>query len=96
MTQARIGIDLIGAKGSVATTAVVGLTLLQKGLMPRNGLVSELPAFQGIGLPDWGSFVVAGHEIRRASLFEESLWLAGEIPRWPWPSSTALSMEPFS
>ena len=44
--------------------------------MPWNGLVSELPAFQGIGLPDWSSFVIAGHEIRRGPLFEQAQWLS--------------------
>jgi len=78
MTKQRIGIDLIGAKGGVATTAIVGLTLLQDGVMPRNGLVSELPIFQQIGLPDWSSFVVAGHEIRQGLLFEEALWLSAK------------------
>ena len=72
----RIGIDLVGAKGGVATTAIVGLTALREGLMPLNGLVSELPAFRGIGLPDWSSFVVAGHEIRRGPLFEQAQWLS--------------------
>jgi myo-inositol-1-phosphate synthase len=72
----RIGINLIGAKGGIATTAIVGLTLLQDGVMPRHGLVSELPAFQQIGLPDWNSFVIAGHEIRRGPLFEEASWLS--------------------
>lgn len=47
-------------------------------MMPRHGLVSELPAFQEIGLPDWPSFVVAGHEIRRGLLFEEALWLSAK------------------
>jgi myo-inositol-1-phosphate synthase len=72
----RIGIDLVGAKGGVATTAIVGLTTLREGLMPLNGLVSELPTFCGIGLPDWSSFVVAGHEIRRGPLFEQAKWLS--------------------
>ncbi len=76
MSESRIGIDLIGAKGGVATTAILGLTLLQDGLMPCNGLVSELPAFQGIGLPGWESFVVAGHEIRRGPLLEHMQWLS--------------------
>ena len=44
--------------------------------MSLNGLVSELPAFRRIGLPDWSSFVVAGHEIRRGSLFEQAQWLS--------------------
>lgn len=75
MTQPRIGINFIGAKGGVATTAILGLTLLQDGVMSRNGLVSELPPFQRI-VPDWGSVVVAGHDIRRGLLFEEALWLS--------------------
>ncbi len=78
MAETRIGIDLIGAKGGVATTAILGLTLLQDGLMPRNGLVSELPPFREIGLPDWESFVVAGHEIRRGPLLEHVQWLSAK------------------
>ena len=42
MKKQRIGIDLIGARGGVATTAIMGLTLLQDGVLTRNGLVSEL------------------------------------------------------
>ena len=61
----------------------MGLTLLQQGPIAHNGLVSELPAFQGIGLPDWTSFVVAGHEIRRAPPLRR-------IPRG-WRAMTALS-----
>lgn len=73
----RIGIDLIGANCGVATAAIVGLTLLQDGVMLRHGLVSELLAFQEL-LPDWSSFVVAGHEIRREPLFEHAQWLSAK------------------
>jgi len=76
MADGRIGIDLIGARGGVAATAIVGLTVLQSGSMSRSGLVSELPVFRGIGLPDWSSFIVAGHEIRQAPLFEETVLMA--------------------
>jgi myo-inositol-1-phosphate synthase len=70
MNSAHIGIWLIGAKGGVGGTALLGLTALQRGLISTVGLVSELPQFSAAGLADWGRFVVAGHEIRRISLIE--------------------------
>ena len=72
MARSRIGIWLIGAKGGVAATALVGLTALKKGWMPPVGLVSELPQFAGCGLCDWRDFVVGGHEIRDVRLFDEA------------------------
>ncbi len=68
MSESRIGIDLIGAKGGVATTAILGLTLLRDGLMPRNGLVSELPAFQEIGLTFLASFFKSSLRRQRAGV----------------------------
>jgi len=77
-STSRIGISLVGAKGGVATTAIVGWTAPQNGWIPSVGLVSDLPAFRGIGLPDWNRFVVAGHEIRRVALLDEAMALAGD------------------
>ncbi|MBN2578278.1 MAG: inositol-3-phosphate synthase [Pirellulales bacterium] len=70
MNTSRIGIWLIGAKGGVGGTALLGLTALQKGLIDKAGLVSELRQFTAANLADWGRFVVAGHEIRRIPLAE--------------------------
>ncbi len=78
MGDSRVGIWLIGAKGGVASTAILGLTALKRGLIAPEGLVSCLPQFQQLGLVDWGNFVVAGHEIRRVSLFQEILRMATE------------------
>jgi myo-inositol-1-phosphate synthase len=76
--MSRIGIWLIGAKGGVASTMIVGLSALKNGLVGSAGLVSQLPQFGEIGLADWGDFVVAGHEIRRVPLVEEAMRLADE------------------
>ena len=76
MSPPRIGIWLIGAKGGVAATTVVGLAALRKGLIDTTGLVSELPEFRGLGLADWSDFVVGGHDIRCASLFDEAMRMA--------------------
>jgi myo-inositol-1-phosphate synthase len=78
MANPKIGIWLIGVKGGVACTAIVGLVALKKNLIKSTGLVSQLPQFQHIGLLDWDQFAVAGHEIRRATLADEVLRLAAE------------------
>ncbi len=78
MARARIGIWLIGAKGGVAATTIVGLTALQGQLIDGTGLVSQLPQFRDLGLADWGSFVVGGHEIRSVALAGEAQRLVSE------------------
>jgi len=78
MATPKIGIWLVGVKGGVACTAIVGLAALKKNLIGSAGLVSQLPQFQHIGLLDWDQFAVAGHEIRRATLADEVLRLAAE------------------
>lgn len=78
MNEGRIGIWLIGAKGGVASTVILGLAALKRGLIASEGLVSCLPLFEKLQLPDWGSFIVAGHEIRDVSLFDEAMRMATE------------------
>ena len=78
MAQNRIGIWLIGAKGGVATTTIVGLTALKEGLIGSAGLVTQLPQFADLTLPDWADFVVGGHEIRDVLLADEAMRLATE------------------
>jgi myo-inositol-1-phosphate synthase len=70
MSESRIGIWLIGARGGVASTATLGLIALGKGLVGTEGLVSELPLFARLSLVDWGSLVVGGHEIREGTLVD--------------------------
>ncbi len=79
MPQTRIGIWLIGARGGVATTTLVGLAALRRGLVGSEGLTTELPLFAGLSLPHFSDFVASGHEIRQVSLFEEARRLAREF-----------------
>lgn len=72
MPNSRYGIWLIGARGGVSTTTVVGLSALQRALTPETGLVSALPAFADLPFADWDQFVVGGHEIRETTLVEEA------------------------
>jgi myo-inositol-1-phosphate synthase len=78
MTKPRIGIWLIGAKGGVATTAIMGLCALKRGLVGNSGLVSELPQFKDAGLAGWDDFLVGGHEIRDLPLSKEAQRMAAE------------------
>jgi myo-inositol-1-phosphate synthase len=78
MNDRRIGIWFIGAKGGVASTAILGLAALKQRLIPTDGLVSCLPQFQPLDLTDWSHFVVGGHEIRGVSLFQEAMRMATE------------------
>ena len=76
----RIGIWLIGCKGGVATTTIVGLTALKKGLVPATG-----PGQRAAGIrrdstwPAWDDFVIGGHEIRRLPLCREAYRVHSEM-----------------
>ena len=59
----------------MATTAIVGLTALKRGLVGEQGLVSRLPKFADLDLIDWKGFVVGGHEIRDSRLVDEATHL---------------------
>jgi myo-inositol-1-phosphate synthase len=71
MSRRRVGLWLVGAYGGVGTTITLGLAALSRGLVQTTGLVTALPPFADLGLPEAGDFVVGGHEIRR-NTFQES------------------------
>ena len=74
---ARTGLWLVGARGSVATTATVGLLALRAGLIEPTGCVTEHSPLAGVALPGWHDLVVGGHDIvdmpldKRAELLAE-------------------------
>ncbi|WP_037971765.1 inositol-3-phosphate synthase [Streptomyces sp. NRRL WC-3742] len=58
-----VGVWFIGARGSVATTAVVGAAAIGLGLVPPTGMVGELPEFADAGLTPVGRLVFGGHDV---------------------------------
>jgi len=72
MTPRRVGFWLIGAFGGVGTTITLGLAAMARGLADRTGLVTALPRFGDLPLPEPGDFVVGGHEIRSTSFAESA------------------------
>lgn len=61
-SEPRVGVWLIGARGSVATTVVAGCAAVTAGLHPPTGMVTETPLFAGCGLPPLSSLVFGGHD----------------------------------
>ncbi|MFE6721750.1 inositol-3-phosphate synthase [Streptomyces albidoflavus] len=60
--QGGTGVWFIGARGSVATTAVAGWAALAGGLCPPTGMVTETEPFASAGLPALASLVFGGHD----------------------------------
>jgi myo-inositol-1-phosphate synthase len=78
----RTGIWLIGARGSVATTATVGALALRAGLAEPIGCVTELPLLCGAALPAWPDLVIGGHDIVATPMLKkaEALAAGGVLP----------------
>ncbi|MFD5764790.1 inositol-3-phosphate synthase [Streptomyces sp. NPDC127049] len=59
----RTGVWFVGARGSVATTAVAGCAAVTAGLHPPTGMVTETPPFADAGLPALDALVFGGHDV---------------------------------
>ncbi len=81
----KIGVYYIGALGGVATCAAVGLEAMRAGLVAPQGLVSELPAFQRLGLPALDRLEFGGCDVRTGSPFESALEMHQESGFPPAP-----------
>ncbi|MFI2436096.1 inositol-3-phosphate synthase [Streptomyces sp. NPDC018693] len=79
---ARVGVWLIGARGSVATTVVAGCAALTAGLRPPTGLVTETPDFAGSDLAPLSALVFGGHDTTDCPLPKRAEHLAagGVLP----------------
>lgn len=81
----RTGVWLVGARGSVATSAVCGAAALAGGLVDPVGCVTELPQFAAAGLPAYGDLVFGGHDVvgipleKRAQLLADGGVLAHRL-----------------
>ncbi|MEU9829286.1 inositol-3-phosphate synthase [Micromonospora chersina] len=78
----RTGVWLVGARGSVATTSIVGALALRAGLTGPTGCVTELPELRGPALPSFADLVFGGHDVVDTPLPKraEALAAAGVLP----------------
>ncbi len=82
MITVRVGVWLIGARGSVATTTVVGALALRAGLAEPVGCVTAHPALRDVPLPGFGDLTFGGHDLITSPLAKkaEQLAAAGVMP----------------
>lgn len=82
LSEPRVGVWLIGARGSVATTVIAGCAALTAGLHPPTGMVTETSLFAECGLPTLSSLVFGGHDTVDCPLPKraEALAAGGVLP----------------
>lgn len=76
-TRGRLGVWLIGARGSISTCVAYGLSGLRRGLLEPIGLATECPPFDRLPLRDFDAIVLGGHEIASGNLTRS----AGDLVR---------------
>jgi myo-inositol-1-phosphate synthase len=76
------GVWLIGARGNVATLAVVGARAIARGVTGTTGMVSAREPVASLSLPALDDLVFAGHDIREQSIEETAAAAhdAGGVP----------------
>ncbi|MFI6333933.1 inositol-3-phosphate synthase [Streptomyces sp. NPDC050535] len=82
LSEPRVGVWLIGARGSVATTVVAGCAAVTAGLHGPTGMVTETGVFSGCDLPPLSSLVFGGHDTVDCPLPKraEALAAGGVLP----------------
>ncbi|WP_203779049.1 inositol-3-phosphate synthase, partial [Actinoplanes philippinensis] len=77
-----LGVWLVGGRGSVAVTSIVGALALRAGLAAPTGCVTELPELRNDALPGLGDLVFGGHDPSAVPLAKkaEALADAGVVP----------------
>ncbi|WP_433058337.1 inositol-3-phosphate synthase [Dactylosporangium sp. CS-033363] len=78
----RTGVWLVGARGSVAVTSIVGAAALRAGLTEPIGCVTEHPRLRSQALPAYADLVFGGHDVVNTGLIKkaEALAAAGVVP----------------
>ncbi len=69
----KIGIWILGARGSIATSVIFGVAALKKRTIRPTGMVTARDFFLPLGLAEVEDFVFGGHEVRAGSLKDSGL-----------------------
>ena len=70
--MAKVGIWLMGAQGSLASTVVLGARAIARGLAAGGGLVTELPELAALPLVRLGNLAFGGWDIAPTGLVEHA------------------------
>ena len=74
----KIGAWLVGARGTLASTAVVGARAIVHGLADGGGLVTELPELSPLPLVGLDQIVFGGWDVGSRTILEQARTLANE------------------
>ncbi len=80
-----LGVWLIGAQGSLASTVVLGARAIAHRLVTVSGLVTELPEFSELPLVQIDDLIFSGWDIAPTGLVERARFLASSdsaVPEW--------------
>ncbi len=72
----RTGVWIIGARGNVATSAIVGACAIAEGTIGTTGMVTECAPCRDLELPSVEDFEFGGHDIRQTSLLTQAKKMA--------------------
>lgn len=80
-TDEKVGLWLVGARGSIGAMTIASLALMAKNGIPSLGLVTARPEFPAADLIHNAAIVVSGHDITDASLMGTArrLWKEGNL-----------------
>ena len=70
MSRSGVGVCIIGANGAVATTIIAGVALMKKGLVPREGMITEGPLNKITDLVPLEDMVFGGWDLRADNAYE--------------------------
>lgn len=66
----KLGICIVGSNGAVASTVIAGVALMRRGLVPRNGMITETPEFAALNLAPLENLVFGGWDLKSGSTYE--------------------------
>lgn len=64
----KVGLWLVGARGAISSTVMIGAFALRRSLTNTTGMVTGAPAFAGLDLPEVADIEFGGCDIREESL----------------------------
>ncbi len=70
--KGKTGVYLIGVRGDIGTTLIIGAAAIARGLASRTGLVSDLPPMNELDLADLDGLVFGGIDICEGSMRESA------------------------
>src|SRR5439155_24694185 len=88
--MAKIGVWLIGAQGSLASTVVVGARAIARQLAGGGGLVTELPELAPLPLAGLGDLLFGGWDVPPGALVSRAGARARAACAAPEPLLTSL------